>query len=125
MISFSRTLSLFFASFLAVIALPAQTDSYVFNPVELHLSQRDRVHFVAYGDTRFTDPANTDAANAEVRQELVKGIANANPEFVTFGGDITYNGNDSKDWMVYDRETAIWREKHIRVYPALGNHDLH
>ena len=52
-------------------------------------------------------------------------IANANPDFVTFGGDITYNGNDPEDWKVYDRETAIWHDKHIRVYPALGNHDLH
>jgi len=22
-------------------------------------------------------------------------------------------------------ETAVWREKHIPVFPALGNHDLH
>ncbi len=83
------------------------------------------VHFIAYGDTRFTDPADTNAANPEARRELVKAIASANPDFVTFGGDITYNGNDPNDWKVYDSETAIWREKHIRVYPALGNHDLH
>jgi acid phosphatase type 7 len=63
--------------------------------------------------------------NPEVRRELVKAIANAHPDFVTFGGDITYNGNDSNDWKVYDSETAVWREKHIPVYPALGNHDLH
>ena len=25
----------------------------------------------------------------------------------------------------YDRETGIWRERRIPVYPALGNHDLH
>src|ERR1017187_8013508 len=29
------------------------------------------------------------------------------------------------DWKVWDSETAVWREKKIPVYPALGNHDLH
>jgi len=100
--------------------LPAQTQ-----PVDIRLSQSNHIHFIAYGDTRFTDPADTKAANPDARRELVKAIANAHPEFVTFGGDITYNGNDPNDWKVYDSETAIWREQHIRVYPALGNHDLH
>ena len=94
-------------------------------PADIHLNQNNRVHFIAYGDTRFTDPADTNAANPQARRELVKAIANASPEFVTFGGDITYNGNDPNDWKVYDKETAVWSEKHIRVYPALGNHDLH
>ena len=94
-------------------------------PADIHLNQNNRVHFIAYGDTRFTDPSDTNAANPQARRELVKAIANANPEFVTFGGDITYNGNDPNDWKVYDKETAAWSEKHIRVYPALGNHDLH
>jgi Icc-related predicted phosphoesterase len=94
-------------------------------PADIQLSQSSRVHFVAYGDTRFTDPANTKAANPDVRRELVKAIANAHPDFVTFGGDITYNGNNPEDWKIYDSETTVWREKHIRVYPALGNHDLH
>jgi hypothetical protein len=26
---------------------------------------------------------------------------------------------------VYDSETKLWDEQHIRVFPALGNHDLH
>lgn len=94
-------------------------------PPAIQISNSDRVHFIAYGDTRFTDPANTEAANPEVRRELVKAIAAAHPDFVTFGGDITYNGSDPNDWKVYDQETALWRQKHIRVFPALGNHDLH
>jgi Icc-related predicted phosphoesterase len=100
-------------------AIRAQT------PADIQFSRSKELHFIAYGDTRFTDPADTKAANAEVRRELVKAIAAGHPDFVTFGGDITYNGDDPKDWKVYDSETAIWREKHIRVYPALGNHDLH
>src|SRR5262249_38048723 len=58
-------------------------------------------------------------------QQLVRAIAEAHPDFVTFGGDITYNGDDVNDWEVYDRETAVWNEHKIQVYPALGNHDLH
>src|SRR5262249_41029383 len=45
--------------------------------------------------------------------------------FITFGGDIAYNGDKADDWKGYDQETALWRERGIPVYPALGNHDLH
>src|SRR5690242_2335448 len=76
-------------------------------PAEIHLNANDTLHFVAYGDTRFTNPNNTKAANPDARRELVKAIARAHPDFVTFGGDITYNGNDPEDWKVYDAETAV------------------
>jgi len=81
--------------------------------------------FVAYGDTRFHDPKDLEAANPPVRQALVRAIAAANPAFVCFTGDIVLNGNDAEDWKVWDSETSVWREKNIPVYPALGNHDLH
>jgi acid phosphatase type 7 len=81
--------------------------------------------FIAYGDTRFHDPKDTDAANPVVRVALVKAIADANPAFICFTGDIVYNGYDTEDWKVWDNETSIWREKNIPVYPVLGNHDLH
>jgi Icc-related predicted phosphoesterase len=80
---------------------------------------------VAYGDTRFHDPKDTEAANPPVRVALVQAIAEANPTFVCFTGDIVYNGNDANDWKTWDAETSIWRDKNIPVYPALGNHDLH
>ena len=81
--------------------------------------------FVAFGDTRFTDPAEKVASNAKARQLIVKGIADAHPAFISVGGDITWNGNEAGDWKVYDQETAIWQEQRIPVYPILGNHDLH
>jgi acid phosphatase type 7 len=56
---------------------------------------------------------------------LVKAIAEVNPAFICFTGDIVYNGYDTNDWKVWDSETSIWREKKIPIYPALGNHDLH
>ena len=94
-------------------------------PVELQLQVRTPFHFVAYGDSRFHDPKDTEAANPPVRQALVQAIAQTGPAFVSFTGDIVYNGYDKDDWKVWDTETAVWREKKIPVYPALGNHDLH
>jgi 3',5'-cyclic AMP phosphodiesterase CpdA len=94
-------------------------------PVELQLQVSTPFHFVVYGDSRFHDPKDREAANPEVRQALVQAIAQANPAFISFGGDIVYNGYDQDDWKVWDTETAVWREKKIPVYPVLGNHDLH
>lgn len=94
-------------------------------PVELQLQVSSPFHFVAYGDARFHDPKDTEAANPGVRQALVQAIAETNPQFVSFGGDIVYNGYDKNDWKVWDSETAVWRTNKIPVYPALGNHDLH
>jgi acid phosphatase type 7 len=94
-------------------------------PVELQLQVSTPFHFVAYGDARFHDPKDTEAANPAVRQALVQAIAQTNPRFISFGGDIVYNGYDKNDWKVWDSETAVWREKKIPVYPTLGNHDLH
>jgi Icc-related predicted phosphoesterase len=101
-------------------ALLAQT-----HPVELQPQIKLPFRFVAYGDTRFTDPKNTGAADPSVRQTLVQAIADAHPAFISIGGDIAYNGNDVNDWKIWDKETAAWSENKIPVYPALGNHDLH
>jgi hypothetical protein len=80
--------------------------------------------FVAYGDTRFTDPANTTDTDPRVRRELVTAIAESRPAFIAFGGDIPLNGSDPNDWKVYDTETLLWRQRNIAVYPAMGNHEL-
>jgi Icc-related predicted phosphoesterase len=104
----------------AALALRAQTQ-----PVNLQPQISLPFRFVAYGDTRFTDPKNTEAANPSVRQTLVQAIADAHPAFISIGGDIAYNGNDANDWKIWDQETAVWSANKIPVYPALGNHDLH
>jgi acid phosphatase type 7 len=92
---------------------------------DLQIDVKPPFRFVAYGDTRFHDPNDHDAANPEVRVTLVKAIADANPAFICFTGDVVYNGHDADDWKVFDTETAVWRDKKIPIYPALGNHDLH
>ena len=93
--------------------------------IDLKLDVKTPLRFVAYGDTRFHDPTDFEAANPPVRVALVQAIADANPAFICFTGDIVYNGNDANDWKVWDTETSIWRDKKIAVYPSLGNHDLH
>src|SRR5580693_2689138 len=94
-------------------------------PVALQAQVETPFRFVAYGDSRFHDPKDTEPANPVARQALVQAIAEVKPAFISFGGDIVYNGYDVNDWKVWDSETSVWREKKIPVYPALGNHDLH
>jgi Calcineurin-like phosphoesterase len=94
-------------------------------PGELKLEVKAPFRFVAYGDARFHDPRDFDAANPPVRAALVRAIAEANPAFICFTGDLVYNGYDDNDWTVWDSETSVWQDKKIPVYPAIGNHELH
>jgi Icc-related predicted phosphoesterase len=94
-------------------------------PVDLQLHVSTPFRFVAYGDTRFTDPHDTEASNPAVRRTLVQAIADAHPAFISIGGDISYNGYNGNDWKIWDSETSVWREEKISIFPALGNHDLH
>jgi Icc-related predicted phosphoesterase len=123
---FTHALAVLFAG-VTLLALTCCTRSSnaQTSTIDLQADVQAPFHFVAYGDTRFHDPKDTEAANPPVRIALVRAIAEANPAFVCFTGDIVYNGNDADDWKVWDSETSIWREKKIPVYPALGNHDLH
>ena len=94
------------------------------NHVALALETSSEFAFVAFGDTRFHDPADTGPANPAVRQALVAAIDKEHPAFISIGGDIVYSGENPKDWQVWDSETKVWLEHNIPVYPALGNHDL-
>jgi acid phosphatase type 7 len=93
--------------------------------VELQLQLSTPFQFVVCGDSRFHNPQDIESANPTVRQELVKAISQAKPAFISFVGDIVYNGFDKNDWKVWDSETAVWHAQKISIYPALGNHDLH
>ena len=94
-------------------------------PVDLQVEAKSPLRFVVYGDTRFHDPKDTEAANPAARQALVYAIADAGPAFVCFTGDIVYNGFDANDWKEWESETSAWRDRKIEVFPALGNHDVH
>ena len=82
-----------------------------------------RLVLVAYGDMRFTDTAETASSNPAARQALVAKIAAEKPAAIFINGDITWHGIDS-DYAVYRDETRRWRKRHLRVYPALGNHEF-
>jgi len=103
----------------------SQTHASEAHPVELELQVSLPFRFVAYGDTRFTDPNDMEASNPAIRRALVQAIADVHPAFISIGGDISYNGYNKGDWKIWDSETQVWRDHKIPVYPALGNHDLH
>jgi len=84
----------------------------------------DDLKIVAYGDMRFTDPTNTTATNPRARKFLVDQIALEKPDALFVSGDIPFRGGVPADWDVYRRETAPWTTANLRVYPAIGNHEL-
>jgi acid phosphatase type 7 len=102
-------------------ALPPQTSAtFTVDEGDLHKP----LTVVAYGDMRFTDPANQDASNPTTRQALVARIALEKPDAILLNGDVPWHGGDKADYSVYQAETAAWRTNRLRVYPALGNHEF-
>jgi acid phosphatase type 7 len=126
--SLKNVLFAFLASVLLSVSCSSKTEqekpALSENHVALELKVPATFRFVAFGDTRFHDPSDTEPANPAIRHALVAAIDKENPAFVSIGGDIVYAGADPKDWQVWDSETAIWREHKIPLYPAIGNHDL-
>jgi hypothetical protein len=84
---------------------------------------RDPLVLVAYGDMRFTQITETEASNPRARRALVAKIAAENPAAIFLNGDIPWHGLAS-DYAVFRHETRPWRARHLRVYPALGNHEF-
>lgn len=82
------------------------------------------LRIVAYGDMRFTDPREKDVTNPKVRRWLVERVANENPDAILLSGDIPLQGGNAADYTVYQSETSTWRDRHLRIYPALGNHEF-
>jgi hypothetical protein len=81
--------------------------------------------FVAYGDIRFTNPANVAPSNAEVRRALVSQIASLNPRFILVSGDLVLQGDNPADWAIWDAETKPWADAKLPVFPTIGNHELY
>jgi len=93
-------------------------------PAALELNVPAAFHFVALGDTRFHDPLDAQPSNAAVREAMVAAVDRLQPSFISIGGDIVYDGENFRDWEVWDSETTLWRSHGIPVYPAIGNHEL-
>jgi hypothetical protein len=82
------------------------------------------VRVIAYGDQRFHDHFNFLIANPKARQALVDRIASEKPDAIQMSGDVPFKGTDRADYDGFRTETKAWRDAHLRVYPALGNHEL-
>lgn len=94
---------------------------------DFHRSDRDLSHplrIIVYGDMRFTDPSQTSATNPKVRRWLVDQVAAEKPDAVLLSGDVTWHGCQASDYDDYRSETQIWRDAHLYIYPALGNHEF-
>ncbi len=85
---------------------------------------RKRLSLITYGDTRFTDATNVTATNPAARRTLVARVSEEHPDAILLNGDVPWHGGDKNDYLVYQAETASWREGKLRVYPALGNHEF-
>ncbi len=81
------------------------------------------LHFVVYGDTRFTAPQETQATLPSARRALVAAIAAERPAAVFLDGDLPWHGV-AEDYAAFAQETQPWRAAHLRFYPALGNHEF-
>jgi Calcineurin-like phosphoesterase len=104
-------------------AAPAQTGGPDFRRNSSDFSGPLRI--IVYGDMRFTDPKETKATNPKVRVWLVDKIAAERPDAVLLSGDVPWRGGEAGDYAVYRSETQIWRNEHLFIYPALGNHEFH
>ena len=85
----------------------------------------DPLTLIAYGDQRFTNPANTRQTNPRIRQWLVNQIAKEHPAAVIMNGDVPLAGGVADDYAVFGAETKVWRDLHLYVFPTLGNHEFH
>ena len=82
------------------------------------------LRLVAYGDTRFTNPAVTSGTNPRVRKWLAERVAGEHPQAVLLTGDTPFTGADPADWQVFQNETKPWRDENILALPTTGNHEI-
>ena len=87
-------------------------------------SKGQPLHIVAYGDTRFTDPAVTHGTNPRVRRWLAERIGQQHPQAILLTGDTPFRGADPADWQIFQNETASWRADGAVQLPATGNHEV-
>jgi hypothetical protein len=110
----------------SAFTLPAQTQdsSHQNLPTFVVQDVGKKFSLIAYGDMRFTNPEDHGHTNPEVRQALVKKIAEEKPSVLLISGDVPYRGGKQEDWGIFDAEFQPVRDAKIRIYPALGNHEL-
>ena len=66
---------------------------------DFRISDSDLSHplrIIAYGDMRFTDPAQVKATNPKVRRWLVDQVAAEKPDAVLLSGDVPWHGGQRR-----------------------------
>ncbi|HEY3990264.1 MAG TPA: metallophosphoesterase [Acidobacteriaceae bacterium] len=87
------------------------------------VTPQQELRILVYGDTRFTDPANTSVTSPRPRKWLAEKVGTEQVDAMVITGDIPFQGSDPRDWQVFEQEAASWA-KRTNVYPAIGNHEL-
>jgi predicted MPP superfamily phosphohydrolase len=82
--------------------------------------------FVAYGDMRFAERESYGQviANAKARQEIIDQIANESPAFLVTTGDFVFRGFHAEDWSYFEKAIKPLRDRGVRIFPAIGNHEV-
>ena len=116
-----RSARFFATALFLLLSLPsfAQTPA-----AALKIDVKTPFNFIAYGDIRFMNPSNTKDSDPVRRKLLVDKIVAERPSFLLITGDLVANGSDPRQWEVFYQETAPLRNAGVRIFPALGNHDL-
>ena len=63
-------------------------------------------------------------ANARARQQLIDQIVGESPEFLAIVGDFVFRGFHAEDWTHFDRAIKPVRDHGIKIFPAIGNHEV-
>ena len=113
----------FFLAFSCVVALAQGVDDSAPTFVVSDLPVGRPLRIVVYGDMRFTDPRNTSDTSPGVRKWLAQKVGEEKPDILLLTGDMPFHGSDPEDWKVYRRETSLWTQEQLRIYPTIGNHE--
>ncbi len=81
------------------------------------------LRLLIYGDTRFTNPANTRVTNPRARKWLAERVGEQHADAIFFTGDLPFQGSSPADWKVFDTEAASWAHD-PHVFPTVGNHEV-
>jgi 3',5'-cyclic AMP phosphodiesterase CpdA len=94
---------------------------------ELSAPERIRVRsgtFAVVGDLQPTSSLEVwRESNPRERKAILREVAEENPDFVAFLGDLVFCGSSASAWDDFDSLSGPLRSAGIPAYPVLGNHE--
>ena len=86
---------------------------------------QEQLTFLFYADTREDPLANWSQKDHEkFVKKVLENEKNLAVDQLIFGGDNVWLGFSDSSWERFFEIMANFRQKNIRIYPALGNHEL-